>query len=102
MISKKELKLLKEGRVDYLPLPDGYQLSLDEYNQYYLGRGGKKKYALTKKFVYRLCVGAREPELTLLILKLIKDIDKIARRLKKESITRIKLDKLLLDIQNYI
>jgi cobalamin biosynthesis Co2+ chelatase CbiK len=94
MISHKELQLLKSGAVEFIPLPDGYQLSMNESNQIFLSRGSKKKYYLTDAFL-RCLYSKKNIDQTLILVKTICKLQSIIKRLKKESITRIELEKLL-------
>lgn len=62
----------------------------------------KKKYALTHKFVAGLCSSNRNPDYILLVVKIISNLERISKRLKKESATRTSIEKLLNDIKNDI
>lgn len=60
MINKEELNCLKMKVIEFIPLPEGYKLMMNDYNQYFITRGGKKKYFLTKRFILKLCNSGRE------------------------------------------
>ena len=102
MINRKELKMLKSGEIDYIPLPDGYQLSINENNQVYISRGGKKHYYLSDNFLKSMSGHHRNINQIKLIIFIINSIGEIIKRLKKESTTRIKLEELIKQIREKI
>jgi hypothetical protein len=102
MISRKEIKLLRSGQIEYIPLRDGYVLSINEYSQFYLSRQGKKKYFVSDKLVYGFCKSHRDPDFILLFIKIIKKLGTLTKKLKKESATRQSIESLILEINSYI
>jgi len=99
MINRKDLRALRRGEIPHIILPDGYMLKLDDYNKIFISRGGKKHYYLTDAFLDVLCNKKPINNNMLLFLNIIKNIEGIAKRLKKESLTRIKLEKLIEEIK---
>lgn len=98
MISHQELKLLKSGEIEFIPLPEGYRLTANEERQIFISRGGKKKYFLTDDFLKHL-YSKKNINQTMTIIKTIHKIENIIKRLKKESRTRIELENLLESIK---
>ena len=99
MINRKDLRALRRGEIPHIMLPDGYMLKLDDYNKVFLSRGGKKHYYLTDTFLDVLCNKKPINNNMLLFISIVKSIEGIAKRLKKESLTRIKLEKLIEEIK---
>ena len=93
MINRKELTLLKKGLMSFIPLPDGYKLMINGFNQYYITRGGKKKYFLTTRFVYRLCNSSRDPDKIISLTKTLIKLEILANSIKnvrnKETLLNI-------------
>lgn len=99
MINRKDLKALRRGEIPHIMLPDGYMLKLDDYNKIFISRGGKKHYYLTDTFLEMLVNKKQTNNNMLLFINTIQSIDAIAKRLKKESLTRVKLEKLIEEIR---
>lgn len=100
MINRKDLKDLRSGKLPEILLPDGYILRLDDYNKIFISRGGKRRYYLSDKFLSCLCSRNTDSSNMKLFIFIIKGIEEIAKRLKKESNTRVRLEKLLSEIKN--
>ena len=99
MINRKEYNLLKAGTIKYVPLPDGFIIEYDkDNNQAYLSRGGKRKYAISDKFIKELCKSNRDVNLVSLLVKISCELLDIKKRLKINSKLRIKVENLI----NYI
>jgi hypothetical protein len=94
MINHREFKLLKSGAIDFIPLPDGYQLSINCEGQIFLSRGGKRKYYLSDKFVKSLYC-RKQTDYVLLLIDVINELDKIGKRLKPNSINRTGIESLI-------
>ena len=99
MINRKDLKALRQGIIPYILLPDGYMLKIDDYDKITISRGGKKHYYLTDSFLECLIADKQRNNNMLLFINIIKQIEAIAKRLKKESLTRVKLEKLIEEIR---
>lgn len=94
MINHREFKLLKSGTIDFIPLPDGYQLSINNEGQIFLSRGGKRRYYLSDKFVKSLYC-KKQTDYVLLLIEILNGLDKVCKRLKPNSINRTELESLI-------
>ena len=102
MINRKDLRDLRSGLIEYILLPDGYILSMNQTKQYYISRGAKKRYFLSEEFINNLCNKRPTSNNMNLIVRVLKQLEEITLRLKKESFTRIKIQKLVEEIRkNY-
>lgn len=98
MLDKKLFKKLKEGTLSRIPLKSGYYLSINEYRQVYLSRGGKKKYFLTDSFVSSFMCNQLDEDGLDAKTKLINvfcELEDITGSLRKDSKVRTRLENLL-------
>lgn len=102
MVNRKEVDLLRKSLIDFLPLPDGYRLDMNESKQLYISRGGKRRYFLSNKLVFSLCGDGDNTSYMKTIVETMTSLDRIAKRLKKDSATRVSIENLLLDIRTKI
>ena len=89
------LKKLKKGEIFCIPLADGYFLRKDEYNQYYLSRGGKKRYYLTYRFLMSLSRNRTFNVVDLKLISIHESILALKNKLRKGSLGRLGLEKIL-------
>lgn len=99
MINKKEIKLLKSGELDFIPMTDGYMLRVSEQGQIFITRGGKKRYFLSDRFAYSLCHGYRDEDQIKIIVNIITRLEALTKRVNKKSVTYETLKELLDDIR---
>lgn len=101
MLNSKNIKALKSGLINEIPLTDGYKLTVNEFQQIILSRGGKKRYYLSDKLIYRLaskkCSTIDLPTL----LEIVNEIKSVCSRLKKESPTRTKLENIITQLYEF-
>lgn len=98
LLSFRLLSKLQIGTVAYIPLSDNYRLEMDEYKQFYISRGGKKKYHLSKRFLKRhLCEkeSLTEERLVDLLLKVEEELIDLNSIIRKDSKAHVGIASIL-------
>jgi len=99
MISRRHLKSLRKGDITQILLPDGYMLKLDDYKKIFISRGGKKKYYMSDKLLNSMC--SNKPSNNMLLLNhVLTSLEDMMKRLKKETITRTRIENLIGEIRH--